>query len=99
LIGFGIFALLQSILVAVFSIQVLGMMQNGSLFYVLLITLTLGMVSLALGILLSTFANNEFQIVQFIPIVIVPQVLFCGIFPLDGMADWLVWIAHIMPLY
>ncbi|HAM1858075.1 TPA: ABC transporter permease [Listeria monocytogenes] len=96
LIGFGIFALLQSILVAVFSIQVLGMMQNGSLFYVLLITLTLGMVSLALGILLSTFANNEFQI---IPIVIVPQVLFCGIFPLDGMADWLVWIAHIMPLY
>lgn len=80
LIGFGIFALLQSILVAVFSIQVLGMMQNGSLFYVLLITLTLGMVSLALGILLSTFANNEFQIVQFIPIVIVPQVLFCGIF-------------------
>lgn len=99
LIGFGIFALLQSILVAVFSIQVLGMMQNGSLFYVLLITLTLGMVALALGILLSTFANNEFQIVQFIPIVIVPQVLFCGIFPLDGMADWLVWVAHIMPLY
>ncbi|MBC1535979.1 ABC transporter permease [Listeria sp. FSL L7-1485] len=99
LIGFGIFALLQSILVAVFSIQVLGMMQNGSLFHVLLITLTLGLVSLALGILLSTFANNEFQIVQFIPIVIVPQILFCGIFPLDGMADWLVWIAHIMPLY
>ncbi|MBC1428849.1 ABC transporter permease [Listeria seeligeri] len=99
LIGFGIFALLQSILVAVFSIQVLDMMQNGSLFHVLLITLTLGLVSLALGILLSTFANNEFQIVQFIPIVIVPQILFCGIFPLDGMADWLVWIAHIMPLY
>ncbi|RAM15567.1 ABC transporter permease, partial [Listeria ivanovii] len=75
LIGFGIFALLQSILVAVFSIQVLDMMQNGSLFHVLLITLTLGLVSLALGILLSTFANNEFQIVQFIPIVIVPQIL------------------------
>ncbi len=64
-----------------------------------MITLTLAMVSLALGMLLSTFANNEFQIIQFIPIVIVPQVLFCGIFPLEGMADWLQWLAHIMPMY
>ncbi len=99
MIGFGIFALLQSVLVAVYSVQVLDMIQNGSIWYVLLITLTLAMASLALGMLLSTFANNEFQIIQFIPIVIVPQILFCGIFPLEGMADWLQWIAHIMPMY
>ncbi|MBC2165313.1 ABC transporter permease [Listeria booriae] len=99
LLGFGIFALAQSIIVAVYSIHVLDMVQMGSIWYVLLITLMLAMVALTLGILLSTFANNEFQIVQFIPIVIVPQVLFCGIFPLEGMADWLQWIAHIMPLY
>lgn len=99
MIGFGIFALLQSVLVAVYSVQVLDMIQNGSIWYVLLITLMLAMVSLALGMLLSTFANNEFQIIQFIPIVIVPQILFCGIFPLEGMADWLQWIAHIMPMY
>ncbi|MBC1985000.1 ABC transporter permease [Listeria booriae] len=99
LLGFGIFALGQSIIVALYSIHVLDMVQMGSIWYVLLITLMLAMVALTLGILLSTFANNEFQIVQFIPIVIVPQVLFCGIFPLEGMADWLQWIAHIMPLY
>lgn len=99
LLGFGIFALAQSIIVALYSIHVLDMVQMGSIWYVLLITLMLAMVALTLGILLSTFANNEFQIVQFIPIVIVPQVLFCGIFPLEGMADWLQWIAHIMPLY
>ncbi|MBC1799123.1 ABC transporter permease [Listeria booriae] len=99
LLGFGIFALAQSIIVALYSIHVLDMVQLGSIWYVLLITLMLAMVALTLGILLSTFANNEFQIVQFIPIVIVPQVLFCGIFPLEGMADWLQWIAHIMPLY
>ncbi|EUJ28021.1 hypothetical protein MFLO_12691 [Listeria floridensis FSL S10-1187] len=99
MIGFGIFALLQSILVAIYSIHVLGMIQNGSIWYVFLITLTLAMVSLALGMLLSTFANNEFQIIQFIPIVIVPQILFCGIFPLEGMADWLQWLGHIMPMY
>lgn len=99
LLGFGIFALAQSVIVALYSIHVLNMVQLGSIWYVLLITLLLAMVALTLGILLSTFANNEFQIVQFIPIVIVPQVLFCGIFPLEGMADWLQWIAHIMPLY
>ncbi|WP_163652275.1 ABC transporter permease [Listeria sp. PSOL-1] len=99
MIGFGIFALLQSVLVALYSVHVLGMVQNGSIWYVLLITLTLAIVSLALGMLLSTFANNEFQIIQFIPIVIVPQVLFCGIFKIEGMADWLQWIAHIMPMY
>ncbi|MBC2117229.1 ABC transporter permease [Listeria booriae] len=99
LLGFGIFALAQSVIVALYSIHVLDMVQMGSIWYVLLITLMLAMVALTLGILLSTFANNEFQIVQFIPIVIVPQVLFCGIFPLEGMADWLQWIAHIMPLY
>lgn len=99
LLGFGIFALAQSIIVALYSIHVLDMVQMGSIWYVSLITLMLAMVALTLGILLSTFANNEFQIVQFIPIVIVPQVLFCGIFPLEGMADWLQWIAHIMPLY
>ncbi|MBC1330678.1 ABC transporter permease [Listeria booriae] len=99
LLGFGIFALAQSIIVALYSIHVLDMVQMGSIWYVLLITLMLAMVALTLGILLSTFANNEFQIVQFIPIVIVPQVLFCGIFPLEGMANWLQWIAHIMPLY
>lgn len=99
LLGFGIFALAQSIIVALYSIHVLNMVQMGSIWYVLLITLMLAMVALTLGILLSTFANNEFQIVQFIPIVIVPQVLFCGIFPLEGMADWLQWVAHIMPLY
>ncbi|WP_099223335.1 ABC transporter permease [Listeria costaricensis] len=99
MIGFGLFALIQSIIVALFSIHVLDMTQNGSIWYVLLITLLLAIVSLALGMLLSTFANNEFQVIQFIPIVIVPQLLFCGIFPLEGMADWLQWIAHLMPMY
>ncbi|WP_239256966.1 ABC transporter permease [Listeria ilorinensis] len=99
MIGFGLFALIQSIIVALFSIHVLDMTQNGSIWYVLLITLLLAIVSLALGMLLSTFANSEFQVIQFIPIVIVPQILFCGIFPLEGMVDWLQWIAHLMPMY
>jgi ABC-2 type transport system permease protein len=59
--------------------------------------LALGAVNLA--IFLSTFARTELQIVQFIPIVIVPQGLLGGIFwPIDRLPDVLNWIAHILPV-
>ncbi len=52
-----------------------------------------------MGIFISTFANSEFQMIQFIPIVVIPQILFSGLVPLSGMATWLQWLAHIFPLY
>lgn len=97
-IGFGIFTIIQSLLIAWYSIEVLGMLMEGSFWYVLLITFSLAMSALTLGTLLSAFANNEFQMIQFIPLVIVPQVFFSGMFNLETMADWLRVISKIMPL-
>lgn len=97
-IGFGIFTTFQSILISAYSISVLDMMMEGSYFYVLLITFLLAMTSLTLGTLLSTFANNELQMFQFIPLVIVPQVFFSGLFKLETMAEWLQSISYAMPL-
>ncbi|CDZ23469.1 hypothetical protein CCDG5_0327 [[Clostridium] cellulosi] len=54
--------------------------------------------SLALGTLLSAFERNEFQLFQFIPIVIVPQVLFCGLFDLRGAPTWVIALSKIFPL-
>jgi ABC-2 type transport system permease protein len=54
---------------------------------------------LTLGILLSAFANNEMQMIQFIPLVIVPQIFFSGLFDLDTISDWLSWIGPLTPLY
>lgn len=99
LAGYGMFAFLQTVIVVLFSTLVLGIPLAGSIWYVLLINLLLAFVALSLGILLSAFAASEFQMVQFIPIVIIPQVFFAGIFPLDGMASWVQAIARIMPLY
>lgn len=96
--GFGIFTLLQAVLIAWYCIHVLGMMMVGSFWYVLLITLLLSMTALSFGTFLSAFANTEFQMVQFIPLVIVPQVFFSGLFDLDTMSEWLRWLAHLMPL-
>ncbi|WP_249436099.1 ABC transporter permease [Paenibacillus sp. Marseille-Q4541] len=97
--GYGIFALLQTLIIVFFSIWVFDLQVIGSIWNVLLVNLLLALVALTLGLLLSTFASSEFQMIQFIPLAIIPQVFFTGIFPLDGMADWLLAIGHIMPMY
>ncbi len=99
LIGFGIFAVIQTIIVVLYSITVLDMVMVGSVWNVILINLLLALVALSLGTLLSTFAASEFQMVQFIPIAVVPQIFFTGIFPLEGMAHWLQAIGKVMPMY
>lgn len=99
LTGYGIFAVIQTIIVVFYAINVLDIVLVGSIWNVLLINLLLALVALSLGILLSTFAASEFQMVQFIPVVIIPQVFFAGIFPVDSMANWLQAISKIMPIY
>lgn len=96
--GFGVFTTLQAVLVAWYSIHVLGMMMTGSFWLVLLITLLLSITALSFGTFLSAFANSEFQMMQFIPLVIVPQIFFSGLFDLDSMSSWLRWLSHIMPM-
>ncbi|TGB01434.1 ABC transporter permease [Halobacillus salinus] len=96
--GFGLFTIIQSILIAAFSIYVLQMYMSGQFFYVIIVTFLLALTALSLGTLLSAFAKNEFQLIQFIPLVIVPQVFFSGLFPTEGMAVWLQAIGHVMPL-
>jgi ABC-2 type transport system permease protein len=97
-LGFGIFTMLQAALIAWFSTQILGMMMIGSFWLVLLITLLMSLTALTLGIFLSAFANTEFQMIQFIPLVIVPQIFFSGLFNMDNMATWMQWLSKIMPL-
>jgi len=97
-LGFGIFTMIQSTLIVWFAISILGIMMKGAFGWVLLITLLTAMTALTLGTFLSAFANNEFQMIQFIPLVIIPQVFFSGLFNMDTMAEWLRWLGHIMPL-
>ncbi|MBD8070817.1 ABC transporter permease [Bacillus sp. PS06] len=98
-LGFGLFTMVQATIIAAYAIYVLGMLMEGMFGYVLLITLFLSLCALTLGILLSAFANNELQMIQFIPIVVVPQIFFSGLFNLDTISEWLSWIAPFTPLY
>ncbi len=99
LIGYGGFAIIQTVLTVVFTIVVFNIHLVGSIWLVFLTNLLLALVALTLGIFISTFTNSEFQMIQFIPLIVVPQIFFAGLVPVDGMASWLQAIAHIMPLY
>ena len=95
-LGFGILTVVQSILIAWFAVYVLKVMMVGHFIWVMLITLLTAVTALTLGILLSTAAHNEFQMIQFIPIVIIPQIFFAGLFDL---APALAAFGRVMPLY
>ncbi|MDC2840127.1 ABC transporter permease [Limosilactobacillus mucosae] len=63
-----------------------------------LINLLLAFAALVIGIFISTFANSEFQMMQFIPIVVVLQIFFCGLVPLNSLPHWTVYFSKILPL-
>lgn len=97
LCGFGIFIIIQSVIIVAFSVYVLDIYMEGAFFAVLIITLLLALTALSLGTLLSAFAKNEFQMIQFIPIVIIPQVFFSGLFYIEP-GSWMDVLGKIMPL-
>ena len=94
--GFGIITALQSVFIAVYCVFVLRIMLAGSFMLVVLITLLGALNALTLGALISTGANSEFQMMQFIPIIVIPQVFFSGLFDISAS---LARIGRIMPLY
>jgi ABC-2 type transport system permease protein len=98
-LGFGIFAVLQAAFISWYAIYVLDMLMMGSFINVLIIIVSLSLSALTLGILLSAFAQNELQMMQFIPIVVIPQIFFSGLFNLDTITEWLSWIGPVTPLY
>ena len=95
-LGYGTLTVIQSIIVSLYVVYGLNVMMVGSLWLILLITLLTAISALTLGTLLSTAANNEFQMMQFIPIVIVPQIFLSGLFELSPAWDA---VGHITPLY
>lgn len=97
-LGFGIFAVMQTIIIQLFMMYVLNVHVAGNVFLVLLINVILAATSLSLGTLLSVFANNELQLIQFLPVVLVPQVLFSGLLSLREAPIWVTVLSKIFPL-
>jgi ABC-2 type transport system permease protein len=99
MLGFTLLALVQAVEVLVFSLAVLKIHNSGSVLLIFGIETLMALAAVNLGIFLSMFARTEFQAVQFIPLVIVPQVLLSGIvFPVSSEPGWLQAVSNVLPL-
>jgi ABC-2 type transport system permease protein len=99
MIGFTVLALIQSAEVLVFSLYVLKLYNAGSVWLIFLVAILMAIAAVNLGIFISMFARTEFQAVQFIPLVIVPQFLLSGILvPVSSEPGWMQVISKVLPL-
>lgn len=99
LFGFFIFALVQTLIILLFTIYVLDVTYHGDLWQIFVFQIVVIAGAVNLGIFISTFARNEFQMVQFIPLIIFPQVFLCGVlWPVEQMPNYLQWLSTILPL-
>jgi len=98
MLSYGLIAILQTAVVVLAAIWLLNVEVVGNLFNVIIVNVVLALVALAFGILLSTLAKSEFQMMQFIPLVIMPQLFFSGIIPLSSMGEWAPTVGKFLPL-
>ena len=99
MLSYGAVAALQTTIIVLSTVWLLKLKVLGSMIDVILVNILFALVALSFGLLLSTLAQSEFQMMQFIPIIIVPQVFFSGIIPLDSMANWIQSMGKFLPLY
>lgn len=98
-LGFGVFAVLQCILLLSYVVYVLKMNIEGSLISAGIIMILLALSAVCLGTFFSIFSNNEFQVMQFIPVIVIPQIFFSGLISLDTIPYKLGYLSKIMPVY
>ncbi|MEU9481306.1 ABC transporter permease [Streptomyces sp. NPDC048191] len=98
-LAFGAIAIVQSALATGLAVWFLGLDVTGSPWLLLLVALLDALLGTALGLFVSAFAASEFQAVQFMPAVIFPQLLLCGLFtPRSEMHPALTAISDALPM-
>lgn len=98
-LAFGLLAAVQASIATGVAVWLLDLNFAGSPWLLLLIALLDAVLGTALGLFVSAFAASEFQVVQFMPAVIFPQLLLCGLFaPRDTMQPVLEYISNVLPM-
>jgi len=98
-IAFALVAVVQATLVSILAFGLLGLEVAGPQWLVVVLAVANAVLGSTLGLFVSAFAQTEFQAVQFMPAVVFPQFLLCGLFVArDEMATWLRAISALFPL-
>ena len=99
MLGFTVLALVQAAEVLVFALAILKLQNHGNVLLIFGMEGLMAIAAVNLGIFLSMFARSEFQAVQFIPLVVVPQMLLSGIiFPVSSEPTALQYVSNVLPL-
>ncbi len=98
-LAFGLVAVVQASLVATLAVGLLGLDITGSVGTLVLVAVVSAVVGTTLGLCVSAFARSEFQAVQFMPLIVIPQILLCGLFlPRESLPDGLRLVSDVLPL-
>ncbi len=98
-IAFGVLAAVQAAIVCTVGFAWLGLDAAHGAWLVGLLAVGNALLGMALGLFASAFARTEFQAVQFMPAIVFPQLLLCGLFvPRSAMAVPLQYVAYAFPL-
>jgi ABC-2 type transport system permease protein len=98
-LAFGALATVQALLATALVLGPLGLHIAGPVWALILVAVLDAVLGMALGLAVSALASTEFQAVQFMPAVVLPQFLLCGLLlPRDQLADVLHWISDLLPL-
>jgi ABC-2 type transport system permease protein len=98
-LAFGLMAALQALVTVTVATTVYDLDVAGSIWLVVVIAVVDAVLGVALGLLASAFARSEFQAVQFMPVIVLPQFFLCGLLvPREQMAGWLQAISDVLPL-
>lgn len=98
-LAFAVLAAAQAAAVSALAFGALGLHVSGPELVVAALAVANAVLGMALGLFVSAFAETEFQAVQFMPAVVFPQILLCGLFvPRASMATWLRWLSDALPL-
>jgi ABC-2 type transport system permease protein len=98
-LSFGLLASLQAGLASALTLGPLGLTVQGPAVLVVLLAVCVALLGMGLGLSASAFARTEFQVVQFFPVVIIPQLLLCGLLiPRQDLPAGLRAVSDLMPL-
>ena len=98
-LAFGLVAAVQSTLAVLLCVVVLDMHVGGPGWMLVVVAVADAVLGSAMGLFVSAFARTEFQAVQFIPALVIPQLLLCGLFlPRDAMPRVLEVVSNVLPL-
>jgi len=98
-LAFGLVAMVQSVVAVLLCVWILGLDVAGPVWMLTVVAVADAVLGSSLGLFVSAFARTEFQAVQFMPALVIPQILLCGLFiPRDEMPTVLSALSDVLPL-